>query len=137
MSFSAFLESFNLKESLLIGVSFISHLRDVEFRFSISALNLSQARGLPPDAQVVIVCKNCMTFQAGRSAQMALFKHSLDAVEQAQVGRTTVVGIKYDEKPVSIHDDVSAARTCFQHLLIETMDPLFEVSCEEILVVRP
>lgn len=127
--------AYRLSDSFVESVAITNHLRDIEFKLSVGPMSLGKASTLPPGNVLLVLCKNCVQFRSGRIAAMALFKHPLDANDQAQDGRKEVIGILYEEVAPG-PAGTSALLQCqsLKRLVIETMDPVFDVVCEAVEV---
>ncbi len=118
MRFEEFARQYSLVEALLESVTFVRHLRDVEFKFLVG----------PTALPLTLIAKDQVWFQVTRDPHLALFRHALDADDRAQEGRKTVIGVglrPLDE--FQTPQELGELASQLEHLAISTMDGEYDV----------
>ena len=131
MTYRELLEQYDLNESLLLSVSLANYLRDVLLEFSVGPMNAGASAVPVPEGRFTLICTNYVSLHVDRDPALAAFRHPLDAVPDAQVGRMTVWSHSSDgDSPLLAR--LGQASDDYQHLAVETTDGLVEVVFEDL-----
>ena len=131
MRYRDLLDHYELTEALLLSVSVVNFLRDVQLEFSVGPMNAGASAVPVPEGMLTLTCTNYVSLHVDRDPALAAFRHPLDAVPDAQVGRMTVWSHSSDgDSPLLAR--LGQASENYQHLAVETTDGLVEVVFEDL-----